>query len=785
MVKKMENKTTILITLLVTFLCIASFSSVASAHVQTYYVLGDEADSLLKAYESTSYGSTGGWVNGTVSIVAWEPVNVTIDRDEIGGYNGVDDFRVLSTGEIWTLDTPDLGGDYIRANGSISVVRTAWWYNQSLGTFPGKFVAGTWELYPTGAWGTNYVVPIATPYTQLIVQAMFDSTTVTVGATPVTLNRGEDYHFANVAAGTTITATKSIQAGILTNKKLQTGTPLGYGWDTRYYSLTPKKLLGNDYYIPVPSFAQNYTNDSTMKHPDPVVKTNLTIYAFNDNTGVWIETTGGITPITLNAGGTYEYQMPAISGGYINENNPWLNGSYAAHVYANDTIWVLGSADDTDDDYDWGFQSLNASLLMDYYYIPWSPANPAYVTPVADATFYVDLDADGTEEYSFTLDRLNMSTIYPNSTNYKVAPLNLTGAKIWTNGVPFAIQWGQDNNEDTPGERAVNTSADNDFGYTVLPLRQLPALVPDIGIVKLVDDVKSKMVVHNQMVTFTLNVTNTGNATLKEIVVNDMLPSKLTFVNNATPVQDSATLNADGTTTIIWQTNLTAELEPGNYTLITFNATIDPDAETGVTHTNTVTVNATSDYGDAGPKNDSASVYLERKVPDIGIVKLVDGVKSKMVVHNQMVTFTLNVTNTGNATLKEIVVNDMLPSKLTFVNNATPVQDSATLNADGTTTIIWQTNLTAELEPGNYTLITFNATIDPDAETGVTHTNKVTVNATSDYGDAGPKSDSASVYLERSHKVPVLTPFGIAALIGLLSLVAVLSMSKGVRKKRV
>ena len=172
------------------------------------------------------------------------------------------------------------------------------------------------------------------------------------------------------------------------------------------------------------------------------------------------------------------------------------------------------------------------------------------------------------------------------------------------------------------------------------------------------------------------------------------------------------------------------------------------------------------------------------KTPDIGIVKLVDDVKSKMVVHSQTVTFTLNVTNTGNATLNEIMVNDTLPAKLTFVN-ATPVQDSATPNADGTTTIIWQTNLADELEPGNYTLITFNATIDPDAETGVTYTNRVTVNATSDYGDAGPKDDSASVYLRQSHEVPVLTPFGIAALIGLLGMVAVLSMSKGVRKKRV
>ena len=605
----MRNKAGILVALLVAFLCIASFSSVAFAQTQTYYVLGNETGALLYAYENTSYG-TAGWVtevNGTVSIVAWQPVNVTIDRDE-NGYGGFDLSNDLGTGEIWTLDTPDLGGDYIRANGSISVVRTAWAFNAS--SSPGKFVAGTWELYPTGAWGTEYVVPINTTHTELIVQAMFNNTNVTVGANPpVTLNRGEDYHFATVAAGTTIIATKTIQAGILTNKELGGG----YGWDTRFFTLTPRSLLGNDYYIPVPSFAQNYTNDSTMVHTDPVVKTNLTVYAFNNNTNVTIETGSGDTQTTLDAGDTYIYTMPAISGVYINESDPWLNGSFAAHVYANDTIWVLGSCDDTDDDFDWGFQAINTSLLMNYYYIPWSPANPVYVTPIANATFHVDLNVtDGTpENYNFTLNRLNMSTIYPSSINYTVDPLNLTGARIWTNdNVSFAIQWGQDNNEDTLGERAVNTSADNDFGYTILPLQQLPTPFPSIGIVKLVDDVKSKVVVHNQTVTFTLNVTNTGNATLREIIVNDTLPAKLTFVN-ATPVQDSADPNPDGTTTIIWKNNLTIELEPGNYFVITFNATIDMGAESGVTYTNLVTVNATSDYGDVDD-SDSASVYLRR-----------------------------------------------------------------------------------------------------------------------------------------------------------------------------
>lgn len=1005
----MRNKAVILVVLLAAFLCIASFSSVASAQVwQEYYVLGDEATSLLYAYENMSYGEPGGHVNGTVSIVAWEPVNVTVDKDE-DGYGDIDNFAILDTGEIWTLDTSDLGGDYISANGSISIVRTAWWFNATAGLgWPGTFVAGTWEVYPTESWGTEYVVPIDTPYTQLIVQAKEGNTDVTVnGIGPVTLNRGEDYHFANVPALTKITATKPIQVGILTNKNLGTG----YGWDTRYFTLTPKELLGNDYYIPVPSFETNYSSSGAI-HGTTYVPTNLTIYAFNDSTWIWIETAGVTTSLTLNEGDTYIYKMPEVPGVYMTEGDPALNGGYAAHIYADDTIWVLGSCDDNDDDYDWGFAGVNTSMLGAEYYIPWSPANPAYVTPVADATFHVDLDADGAEEYNFTLDRLNMSTIYPSSTDWKVAALHLTGARIWTNDdVPFAIMWGQDNSEDTPGERPTLNDPDNDFGYTVLyvPVYEAPEpgtvdgyvyedrncnctydspdepgvgnvmvelvnatgevnttttnvsgyydftdvtagdytvgynvsdlpvhLSPkcdddspvdsgipaintsisfnvteggthrhnfgvnssaNISIVKLVNEEKQITANLGETVTFTLNVTNTGKVNITNLTVIDVLPINLTWANDANITEDSVTENpVDGTTTIVWENNLTVyhPFEPGESFEITFNATValsaipgtllnnsanvtgesdwndvddedeasvrvkgppsitavdgyvyedrdcncifDPINETGVANVTVDLVNTSSglmenttktnssgyynftnvtagnysvgynvsdlpahlspkcdDPGDyANPtESDSFSVppvhthnFGVKSKADVDIYKLVDGVRTKMVLRNQTVTYTLKITNTGDVNLTNITVVDLLPADITWADAANPVQDSVTHNSNGTTTIVWKTNL-SDLVPGNHTVIRFNATVNESAKCYVTYENWATVNATSDWGPAGPRRDHADVFLEPPEQVPVLTPFGIAALIGLLSLVAVLSISTGMKRKKV
>ena len=751
----MRKKMAIVVALLATFLCIASLSPFASAQAPSeYYILGSEASSLLQAYENMSYGEPGGHVNGTVSIVAWEPVNVTLDKDD-DGYGDVDAWQILGTGEIWTLNTSDLGGDYIVANGSISMVRTAWWYNATAALgWPGTFVAGTWEIYPTESWGTDYVVPIDTPYTQLIVQAKEANTSVTVsGFGAVTLNRGEDHHFANVTAGTTITATKPIQAGIVTNKKLGTG----YGWDTRYFTLTPKKLLGNDYYIPVPSFA-NYSSKSGDIHNTTYVPTNLTIYAFNNGTGVWIETAGGTTSLTLNAGERYIYTMPQVTGVYYNEGDPMPAGAYAAHIYANDTIWVLGSCDDNDDDFDWGFQGVNTSLLGAEYYIPWSPANPAYVTPIANATFHVDLNADGAEEYQFGLKRLNMSTIYPNSTVYKVDPLNLTGAKIWTsNDVPFAIYWGQDNNEDTPGERASTDDPDNDFGYTVLYVPVYEAPEPGTWDGFVYEDPNCNCTYDN------------GEKGVPDVTV---------WLYNATTdtLVNTTTTDSSGYYRFI---NVTPGRYWAKYNVSDLPLNLSPKCDDDTPTTGSEVDKVTSEEYEVPEDGTHRHNFAVESEAEIDIEKRVDGFEMERVERNQNITYTLTIKNTGDVNLTNITVVDLLPAGITWADDAIPVEDSVTNNANGTTTIVWKDNLTGfePLQPGDNIVISFNATVNEDAAYTVLHKNWVTVNATSDWGDVSDR-DHADVFIDPPSRVPVLTPIGAAALIGLLSLVVLLSIKR-------
>ena len=177
----------------------------------------------------------------------------------------------------------------------------------------------------------------------------------------------------------------------------------------------------------------------------------------------------------------------------------------------------------------------------------------------------------------------------------------------------------------------------------------------------------------------------------------------------------------------------------------------------------------------------------------IRIEKLVNGKNSISAERGETVTFTLIITNTGSVNLTNLSVMDRLPLKqankgLTYADAATPHEDGLLSSIDSNGwihfTIHWwgyntiPGNLTRfePLEPGESFEITFNATVDPEACGMLRDIAYVTANSS---WCSGPVSDEddAFVYVE-CKKVPLLTPSGLAALIGLLSLLMVLSINK-------
>jgi uncharacterized repeat protein (TIGR01451 family) len=171
---------------------------------------------------------------------------------------------------------------------------------------------------------------------------------------------------------------------------------------------------------------------------------------------------------------------------------------------------------------------------------------------------------------------------------------------------------------------------------------------------------------------------------------------------------------------------------------------------------------------------DDAAFTFYTQSGNIGIEKWVDDVKKEEVTYGQTVTYTLNITNTGVVDLTDIMVVDTLPADIIWADNASPLEDSVVGKV-----ITWKSKLPPLLIPGDSFEINFNATVNESAECDKIYRNWATVNATTEQGEpVGPEESYADVFIDCPAEVPVLTPFGIAALIGLLSWVVVLSIRK-------
>ena len=138
-------------------------------------------------------------------------------------------------------------------------------------------------------------------------------------------------------------------------------------------------------------------------------------------------------------------------------------------------------------------------------------------------------------------------------------------------------------------------------------------------------------------------------------------------------------------------------------------------------------------------------------------------------------TFTIDVTNTGDCTLNPVRVVDTLPAGMSYVATGTsPIPDGVVGN-----TITW-TNVSA-LSSGASATITLVANIDSGASGTLNNTANAT--GTPPTGDNVTGTATAEVEVEEqpptpTAQVPAFTSVGLIALIGLLSVIAAISIKR-------
>ncbi|MGD9613709.1 MAG: SdrD B-like domain-containing protein, partial [Kiritimatiellia bacterium] len=158
-------------------------------------------------------------------------------------------------------------------------------------------------------------------------------------------------------------------------------------------------------------------------------------------------------------------------------------------------------------------------------------------------------------------------------------------------------------------------------------------------------------------VVFTVSVTNLGPNAAETLVIGDVLPSGLTYVDS-TPSQGSYD---DGTGQ--WTVGA---LAVSNGATLAIEATADLGTG-GLTFTNVASLSASVPV-DPNPTNNASAVAVTVRGADLQVRKVTDNLRPD---EGDPVTYRVSVTNLGPSDTTGVVISDPLPAGVTYVSHVT------------------------------------------------------------------------------------------------------------------
>ncbi len=350
----------------------------------------------------------------------------------------------ITGGGTRTQDGID-GGDRIFADETINVTRAQW---SGPTAAPGTLFAGAFELFPLSQWGESFTVPVGEntgvqefEWTGLTIMAANDGTSVSVDANgdgdftdpddinAQVINSGQTIEVAGrndqggqttggINQGARVFASDIVQVNIVSGEECT-------NYASRWFTLFPDALLGNNYYEPVSTRAGDETA-IFLYNPAP------------SQISINFETTAGLqTPITVGPGQVVRQVMPTDSGARF-----FTTGTA--------TFGALTVTDQNDTAHDWGHASTSQRLMGNIVQVGYAEGddpstdlligsggeNGAPVWLIADNIvdttdtefqICVDVRGDGgpntdpntgsTYDYDFTINRLESVRLYDGGVN--------------------------------------------------------------------------------------------------------------------------------------------------------------------------------------------------------------------------------------------------------------------------------------------------------------------------------------------------------------------------------
>ena len=245
----------------------------------------------------------------------------------------------------------------------------------------------------------------------------------------------------------------------------------------------------------------------------------------------------------------------------------------------------------------------------------------------------------------------------------------------------------------TPASGTLDPAGDSED----VPAVQLPAISTDKTLVSYSDNDGSGSISVNDVLTYSVIVTNTGNTTLHNVTITDPLLS---------PISTSCVSLIPGATCIL----------TGTYTVTQANVDAGEIVNTG-----------TGDSDETDPTEDTEIVTINR-VPAITVDKSVD---LSTISAPGTLTYTIVVVNTGNTSLTNVVLTDAFAGGATLTSGddgdgVLEVGETWTYTADYTVT---QADIDAGADLVNVAVVDTDQTepVNDDATTSITRTSSLTI----------------------------------------------------------
>jgi uncharacterized repeat protein (TIGR01451 family) len=629
------------------------------------------------------------------------------------------------------------GGDKVLSTRGFTI--TAGGYPTTLGSV----IAGVVSSYDTTLYRTEYTVPVAPDspivngqnafnYTAVLVQASEPNTVVEIDGdangtyeTSVTINEGQTTLQKVTKAGAKVRASAPVQVHLATGDTTAT-------YESRWLTLFADADLASDYLSPAGA-------------PDTAPTVNF-LYNPSASPLVVNTTISGTPSVTIPAKGSMAVNSPAGTAVRFQaaSGTPFAAvAAIGAHHSSNSSTW------------DWGATLVPYSRLTSQVILGWAPGNsavppssasnngskgkdtfdPVWVTPAAATTIYVDYDGNpatgavvaptghcmgGHYDKAITAAALQSLRV----TNPSTA--DMTGARIYTcDGTKIAAAWGQD------PENAPNGAPGFDAGYTVIPTTTL--LVEKSAVVA--GDVNGDgRVSPGDTVTYEIAVSNAGNVPFNEIAVKDVLKAGVTYQPGTTTVDDGVQVHpvADDVAPrspfpLDEGGAVVPQITAGERVVVRFDVVVsDPYVSTDRYLDNNVCVEGVEAGATANPVLGCNISREAMPLADLELTKTVVGTAPTYLGDN--VTYRVRVTNKGPDAATGVVVNDKLPTGLTFVSAdpAVGTYDETTGDWQVGTLTNGQTRdllLTAKATASpitNYAQITHAGAVDPDSTPSTT-----------------------------------------------------------------